>query len=391
MKIVVATLEYPRHWGGVAKLAYEEAMGLAACGHEVHVEAHDQGRASFPDAPCTVRYVAPRTRGIHRVVWLLWSLLGTVRRFRPDFIHCPTYRGYALPVLLMRTLFGIPYSIYIHGTELNTETKTPLRKTLMRLVLSRAAFIATNSHNSRRILLERFPGVHDTVVPIHPGCHYDVLRSEAARARGLQMRAQWLADAGLDASARPTVLVSMCRLEWHKGIDCVMRALVALETERPDLHWFYVVGGNGIDAEGLLALRDELGLGRKCLFLGDVPYDTVPAVLHAADIYVQPSQPCGDFLESFGIVFVEAQSIGLPCIGTDWGGVPEAVSKDRTALLVPTGSVEAVRQAIERLMNDPELARALSEAGPAHAEQFTWRRHAELLDELIKAAARKPA
>ena len=115
------------------------------------------------------------------------------------------------------------------------------------------------------------------------------------------------------------------------------------------------------------------------LFSGPIPYESISAAYLAADIYAQPSQPVGEFLESFGISFVEAQAAGLPCIGSDWGGVPEAVARDETALLVPVGDHDAVAAAVRTLVKDPGRRTAMASAARLHAARYSWRSHAERL------------
>ena len=81
-------------------------------------------------------------------------------------------------------------------------------------------------------------------------------------------------------------------------------------------------------------------------------------LLAAMDLLALPS--CTD---SFGMVFLEAWFYGKPVIGADAGGIPGVVSHDQTGLLVPYGSPEALKEALEKLLTDPQLCCKLGEAG----------------------------
>jgi glycosyltransferase involved in cell wall biosynthesis len=107
---------------------------------------------------------------------------------------------------------------------------------------------------------------------------------------------------------------------------------------------------------------------QRCRCLGFVENQTRCDALAAVDMLVLPSRT-----DSFGIVYLEAWCYRLPVIGAWAGGVPEVVRHGVTGLLVPFGDVEALTQAIGRLLRDRELARALGEAGHAQVQRsLTW-------------------
>ncbi|NJP07594.1 MAG: glycosyltransferase family 4 protein [Chloroflexaceae bacterium] len=90
--------------------------------------------------------------------------------------------------------------------------------------------------------------------------------------------------------------------------------------------------------------------------------------LAAADLFVLPSRT-----DSFGIVYLEAWCAGLAVIGAAAGGVPEVIRHGVNGLLVGFGDTSALATAIERLLRDRELARAMGAAGRARVHrQLTW-------------------
>jgi glycosyltransferase involved in cell wall biosynthesis len=83
-----------------------------------------------------------------------------------------------------------------------------------------------------------------------------------------------------------------------------------------------------------------------------------------ASVFCVPSvvAASGD-AEGFGMVFIEAQAMGLPVVSTLSGGIPEAVKNGETGLLVPERDSAALAEAILRLMQDEELWQQYSLAG----------------------------
>jgi glycogen synthase len=110
----------------------------------------------------------------------------------------------------------------------------------------------------------------------------------------------------------------------------------------------------------------------------------VPAVLAAADLLVLPS-----FYEELGTVLIEALQAGLPCVATRVGGIPEAVDDGETGLLVAPGDVEALTRAIQKLLANAELRRALGTQGRKRAlERFPAEAMSRSFDELWREALR---
>jgi len=84
----------------------------------------------------------------------------------------------------------------------------------------------------------------------------------------------------------------------------------------------------------------------------------VPRLLAASDIFVLPS-----LQEAAGTALLEAMSAGLPCIGTQVGGIPEILTHGQTGLLVPPADAKAISNAIVQLLENPDQARSLAERG----------------------------
>jgi glycosyltransferase involved in cell wall biosynthesis len=95
-------------------------------------------------------------------------------------------------------------------------------------------------------------------------------------------------------------------------------------------------------------------------FLGRVELAELPALLSQSTVFALPS-----LREPYGLAILDAMACGLPCVGTRIEAMPEIVREGETGLLVPPGDPIPLALAIERLLGDPALARAMGARGRA--------------------------
>ncbi len=170
-------------------------------------------------------------------------------------------------------------------------------------------------------------------------------------------------------------LLTVSRLDAHKGIDTVIAALPAVRAAFPGAPPRYAVAGVGPQQPRLARLVAELGLGDVVRFLGFVPDDDLPALYNAVDLYVGASRRVDLLAEGFGIALVEASASGLAVVGGRSGGVPDAVRDGETGILVDPDHPAAVAAGITRLLADAELRGRMAAAGRRAVETYyNWDR-----------------
>ena len=146
-------------------------------------------------------------------------------------------------------------------------------------------------------------------------------------------------------------------------------------------------GGSGPSADPVLLLvgdgpyRAELGrLARRTgvsgsvVFTGPVPWADLPSYYDAGNIFAMPcrTRRGGLDVEGLGIVYLEASASGLPVVGGDSGGAPDAIMNGETGYVVPGRDVAAVADRIAGLLADPVGAAAMGEKGMAWIDR-EWR------------------
>ena len=113
-----------------------------------------------------------------------------------------------------------------------------------------------------------------------------------------------------------------------------------------------LAGDDELRAE-LEALARSLRIQERTHFLGE-PED-ITEILATSDAFVLPSASEGTPLS-----VLEAMMAGLPIIATSVGGLPELVRHGSEGLLVPAGNIDALRDAMARMVSDPGFREALS-------------------------------
>ncbi len=197
--------------------------------------------------------------------------------------------------------------------------------------------------------------------------------SDYIRARGLEMG--YPADRtivhsiGVDVERfkppgilrpREKSILFVGRLVEKKGCGSLIDAMVGVQRRCPAAE-LVVIGGGPLRAD---YEARAAALGVHCRFLGVQPTAVVRDRMSRASVFCVPSvvAASGD-AEGFGMVFVEAQAMGLPVVSTLSGGIPEAVKNGETGLLVGERDSPALAEAILRLLEDENLWRRYSLAG----------------------------
>ena len=125
----------------------------------------------------------------------------------------------------------------------------------------------------------------------------------------------------------------------------------------------------------------------RSIFLGNVPNPQMPLIYRAADISVLPS-----FMEATSITGLESMATGLPLVGTRVGGIPVLIEDGTSGRLVSPGKPGEIAAAIDQLVEDAALRKAMGQAGRRSAvENFSWGHIAEQTVEVYRKYMRSAA
>lgn len=180
----------------------------------------------------------------------------------------------------------------------------------------------------------------------------------------------------------PVIILSVGRAVEKKGYAGLLNALAAV---RKDLSWKMVHIGSGPLVPALKKQADTLNIANKIEWLGPQAQHTVIEQYRRADIFVLNSciDRHGD-RDGLPNVMVEAQSQGLPVIGTDLSGIPELIEHAHNGLMVEPGNQTELVNSLERLISRPELRQQYGNAGKIKVrELFDMRSSLSNLKQLI--------
>ena len=166
-----------------------------------------------------------------------------------------------------------------------------------------------------------------------------------------------------------TVFIFVGRLEPHKGTADLLEAFAKLSALRSDTN--LLIAGAG-SARPLVEAAAKSNTAIR--YLGRVDGQTVIEAMDASDVAVLPST-----FEPWGLVVNEAMAAGLTVIASDRVGCRvDLVHQDQTGLVIPAGSIEALRYAMEYLLTHPDERKRMAARARAAINDWTlenWARN----------------
>ena len=160
------------------------------------------------------------------------------------------------------------------------------------------------------------------------------------------------------------------RLVERKGVSYLVAAMDLLRDRSVRLE----IVGDGPERSKLEDACRRLGIADRVAFRGKISAAELQVAYARARAFVLPSvfDSRGD-TEGLGVVALEAMNYGTPVVASRIGGIPDIVEDGVTGLLVPPGDAGALAAALRRVLDEPDLARKLGEAGRRRLhEQFSW-------------------
>lgn len=376
MRVLVITNDLPPRIGGIQYYVDQLCRGLADAGDEVTVYGSSfEGDAAW-DSTSPYRVIRESTSVLLPTPGVRARVHRLIRRDPPDVVVF----GAAFPLGLLgpgiTKRFGIPYLAFTHGLEVSA-VRAPGGRYLLRRIGAHAAAVTYVSHWCERNLAPAFGTgpVHRLLPPAVDAERYNTAVT-GSRVRQLL----GLGDA--------PVVTCVSRVVERKGQDTLVGILPRLRAAVPGVRLLIV--GDGPHLAHVRELAGTLGVEDAVTFTGQVPDAELAEYFAAGDVFAMPcrERKRGLEVEAFGIVFIQAQAVGVPVVAGDIGGVPDSLQAGRTGLLVDSSDRDSVLTGIVELLTDPDRLRTMGRAAAGFVERdFTWaqrtRELRSLLDELV--------
>lgn len=313
-------------------------------------------------------YTGQRGGGLAKATFIMRTIVGAIRR-RPStiFVMHPNLFpvGSLASSLTRRPWFGWTYGAEVFEAT-DAQRVVAHAKSARRLVtISQYTAAALESGGAR-------PADLDLVRPV--------------------LERQWWSYLDRPQPEKSPVpqLIAVSRLGTEaraKGIDSLLDLAVGLRDEGRAFRLVIVGDGDGRDGYRRRIERD--GLSEHVVLTGRLADTELVDTLRASWLFVLPSRVDASLGggEGFGIVYVEAASVGIPVVGSSDGGASEAVCDGVNGYAVDPSDLSAVATRVRELLDDEDLRDRMGQAGQLWAKvEFGPGRMADAMGRLLQLA-----
>src|SRR4029450_2735761 len=298
------------------------------------------------------------TRHLPRMVWMQTRAAAMVKAVGADVAH---FTNGMMPIAS-----SVPSVVTIHDMSLRLLPRYhPLRRVflnrpLMDLAARRAHAVITVSESAKRDIVGLYK--------IDPARVHVVYEAAAPQFRPI-VDAEAIARVRRKYGLAARAILYVGTIAPRKTPSARARAFVSRRRSGDLEHQLVCVGPYGWLSRDIDQLVAGANLVDAIRFTGYVPFEDLPALYSSAEMFVYPSM-----YEGFGLPVVEAMACGTPVVT----GRAAAVAEVGGAAVehVEAIDADALGDALVRLARDPARRRALSAAGLARAETFSWTRAA---------------
>ena len=369
MKILQGCVRYPPAPGGAETVVKAYSEGLRDLGHDVEVVTTDL----YTETPFVKKKMPSVVNGINVTRHKAYTVSGEahyvlapgmVQSFlskNADIIHTHSYGYFQNHAGWIRERFqSTPWVITPHFHPSWSMWGGSKRKTLREFydtvigkgTLEAADLITCVSKHERDMLVSEIGLKEDNIKIIYNGINWadwsSVPNKEVFRKQYPNVSEKFVLFAG--------------RLATNKGLSDLVSAMQLIDKKSVDL----VVTGADMGL-GKQLEKEASDKGVKMHRLGHIDDETYRSVLSAAEMLVLPSE-----YEAFGIVLLEAAAAKTAVIGTNVGGIPEAMSPGKNGLIVEYNDVNNLAKSIAILLEDEKMSDEMGNLGREWAKNFSW-------------------
>jgi len=282
------------------------------------------------------------------------------RNFEPQVIHAHWWFPNGVVGGWLSSLAHLPLVTTLHGTDVRLARTVGVARPLFSHVLRHSSAVTTVSSWLKSESETLVPDVHPTVAP-------------------MPVATELFAPGGSREGRR---LLFVGRFNEQKGLEHLLRALAAMKVPAT-----LDVIGDGPNRQALEQLSQQLGIGSRIRWHGQMKQSDLARIYQAAAAVVVPSVD-----EGLGLVAVEALLCETPVVAFDSGGLRDVIQHDRTGILVKPGDWAALAAALDDLLTRDGAGRDLGRAGrlyalSAFAPESAARRYAEIYRQVVGANA----
>lgn len=343
--------QFPPHIGGVASHTYMLVRELVSRGDDVYVLTYPHHHIQYIDGITVETAFTVNIKGLRGLLFFFSSILKLlimVRKYDIDIIHAHFLIPPGLVAALVGRITDRKVAVTVHGSDIFIQAQNLVLKILIKFILKRADIIAAvNSEIKDEILKMDISGVQDKI-RVTPNA-VDLEKFKPTNKSNV------FKEMGIEHQ-KPVILF-VGNLVPQKGLVYLLDAKKEMDTPA----YLVIVGGGHLMGQ----LKEQV----KREKISDVYFTgarrDVEKIMPQADIFVLPS-----ISEGSPITILEALASGLPVVATDVGGIKEMVTPDE-GLIVPPKDIGALKEAINRILQDNPLRNKMAQRAQLKAKNFS--------------------
>ena len=178
-------------------------------------------------------------------------------------------------------------------------------------------------------------------------------------------------------------VVFVGRLTLEKGVQVLIKSIPMILKKIPDLKVFII--GSGAYYKELTLISQNLKISNNIFFVKKVERQKLLRYYRRAGILIMPSV----WEETFGLVGIEAMSVGRPVIASRVGGIPEWLDDGKTGFLVDPGNPDQIAEKVIKLFSNRKLLEQMGKNARKKAEQFSIEKHVIKIEKIYKELIEK--
>jgi glycosyltransferase involved in cell wall biosynthesis len=173
--------------------------------------------------------------------------------------------------------------------------------------------------------------------------------------------------------------VCLGRLKRFKRVDHVLKVIALVKKQLPNVHLHIIGRGEKEYEKELRDLAVELGIEHNTTFHGYLSEAEKDQLIQSSHALLMTSVK-----EGWGLVVTETNAMGTPAIGYKVSGLKDSIRDGVTGLLVESGDIAALSEAIQKFMSNHKLREKLTYNAWEWSKEFTWERSAKVALEKIE-------
>lgn len=167
-----------------------------------------------------------------------------------------------------------------------------------------------------------------------------------------------------------TDLLYVGKIDVHRGVDLMIRALQGLQEEFPGLRLTLV--GDGKSTANLQQLANELGVRDKVNFPGWVDWTSISEFIRRSTVCLIPHRRSEHTDTTLPNKLFDYMALSKPVIASDCEPLRRIIEQENCGLVFKSGDVESLQNAIRKTLNDPQLAQKGANGRRAIEQGYNW-------------------